>query len=205
LVFLAIVAGFLAGSIPFGSIIGRVFFGVDLRKHGSGNIGAANAMRTIGKGGAAAVLLLDALKGYLPVAIATMLAKHAGLPPATVLTLGLLAATGAILGHCFTPWLGFRGGKGVATSLGAVLGLSWQAALAGVVVYALVARLTKISAIGSLSGVAVGAAMLGYLFGTLGAVYGAFSVALILYTHRSNLARLRAGKELTLTSSSEVP
>lgn len=192
--------GFLFGSIPFGSIIGQVFFGVDLRKHGSGNIGAANALRTIGKPAAAAVLLLDALKGALAVACAAY-AAQAGLVPAAAAM--ITAGAGAIIGHCFTPWLGFRGGKGVATALGVLLTLWWPAGLAALCVYIAVAKLTKISALGSLAAAAAGAAGLGIGLGRSGWMLGIATFALLIYTHRENLKRLRAGRELTLQS--EVP
>src|SRR5689334_10722962 len=94
------VAAFLTGSIPFGYLIGRVFYRRDIRTEGSGNIGAMNALRTLGKGGAVAVLLLDALKGFIP----TLWALAVFGPP-----MAALVAAGTILGHCFSPWLRFRG------------------------------------------------------------------------------------------------
>ncbi len=113
-----VVASFFVGAIPFGLVVSRLFFRRDLRAEGSGNIGAANALRTLGKGGAIAVLVLDALKGALPVIAGRVLGGE---------TLALTAAFAAILGHCFSPFLNFRGGKGVATNLGAVLALAWPA------------------------------------------------------------------------------
>ena len=191
-----VVVGFLLGSIPFGMLIGLIFFGVDLRKHGSGNIGAANAMRTIGKGGAAAVLLLDALKGAAAVGLAHFAVQLD--PRLGLVQLMVAAGAAAVLGHCFTPWLGFHGGKGVATSLGVLLVLSWPAGLAGLVTYGVITKLSHVSAIGSLSAAVVGAIGLGLTLGGLGFAYGALSVALLAYTHRSNIARLRSGSELTL-------
>ena len=115
------IASFLIGSIPFGYVIGVLFFKTDIRKAGSGNIGAMNAMRTIGKGGAVAVLLLDALKGFFP----PHAAAHIDLLPSGV----AIVAACAVLGHCFSPWMGWKGGKGVATSFGAIFALCWPAGL----------------------------------------------------------------------------
>ena len=105
---LAVAAGFALGSIPFGVIVARAFYRRDIRAEGSGNIGAANALRTLGKKGAAGVLVLDALKGAIPVAVLT----HLGAPTA----IAALGGAAAVLGHCYSPLLGGRGGKGVATS-----------------------------------------------------------------------------------------
>src|SRR4029079_12478591 len=110
------VVGFLLGSIPFGLLLTRAAGLGDIRKVGSGNIGATNVLRTGNKKLAAATLLLDALKGLAPVLAFNLVWGH--MPAAA-------AAIGAVLGHMFPPWLGFKGGKGVATTLGAMLGLSW--------------------------------------------------------------------------------
>src|ERR1700677_497366 len=117
---LTIVGAFLIGSIPFGYLIGRFAYRTDLRQHGSGNIGAMNALRTLGAKGAVAVLLLDAGKGALAVLIAVFLFGDVSPFPS-------MAATCAVLGHCFSPWLGWKGGKGVATAFGAIFALSWPA------------------------------------------------------------------------------
>lgn len=183
---IVVVAAFLAGSIPFGLLISTYVFGVDLRQHGSGNIGAANAMRTIGRGGAIATLVLDALKGFVP----TLLALH---------YLGQSAAfaagVAATLGHCFTPWLHWRGGKGVATLLGTVLALSPLVALGCVLAYVACLLTLRVSAIGSLVAGAVGAIGLGIVDGRAGCLYGMFGFVLLLYTHRANIERLRNGTE----------
>ena len=116
------IGAFLLVSIPFGLVISSIFYRTDIRKSGSGNIGAMNALRTLGKGGAIAVLLLDVAKGVvLPLVV--MLELHDT-------HLAALAAACAVLGHCFSPWLGFKGGKGVATSFGAIFALSWPAGIA---------------------------------------------------------------------------
>lgn len=182
-----IVASFLIGSIPFGYLIGRFFYRTDLRKSGSGNIGAMNALRTLGKGGAIAVLLLDAAKGFLPVFV---LAGYS-------LRLASFAAACAVLGHCFSPWLGWKGGKGVATSFGAILALSWPALL--VVVLAWVAGaivFSRYSSVGSmLANIVAPFALYVFTHSLAAALYGAFVAILIVWTHRENIARLRQGTE----------
>jgi glycerol-3-phosphate acyltransferase PlsY len=134
---LTIAGSFLLGSIPFGLLISKYVFRVDLRQHGSGNIGAANALRTIGRGGAIATLLLDVGKGYLPVLLNSYLFS-----PFILMLIGAAAT----LGHCFSPWLRFRGGKGVATLLGTVLALSPLTALGCVIIYLICLRVTRVSA-----------------------------------------------------------
>src|SRR5579871_139039 len=110
---------FLSGALPFGYWAGRLK-GIDIREHGSKNIGATNILRVLGPVWGIAVLLLDALKGYLPV----LAAKASGLDSWGVVAVGMAA----ILGHIYSPFVGFKGGKGVATALGVVIGFSWQAA-----------------------------------------------------------------------------
>lgn len=184
-----IVAGFLVGSIPFGVLVSRAFFGTDLRAHGSGNIGAANALRALGKGPALAVLILDALKGALPAAAAAGYGGDAlpWLAPAT--------GAAAVLGHIFSPWLGWRGGKGVATSLGVVFALAWPAGLAFVVVWAAAAAATGYSSAGSLAASFVTPFALWLWAGPPAAAYGVFAAVVIVVAHRANIARLRAGTE----------
>lgn len=183
-----LVLAFLVGSVPFGYLIGRAFYGTDIRAQGSGNIGAMNAMRSLGKRGAIAVLVLDALKGFAPVA----LMQHAA-PGAVPVA---LAAALAVIGHCYSPWLGFKGGKGVATSIGASIAIAWPAALVAVLVWAIGAALTRYSSVGSMAGTAAAAVAIWFCTGSpVLLAYGIFATLLIVYAHRENLARLRAGTE----------
>jgi glycerol-3-phosphate acyltransferase PlsY len=193
------IAAFLIGSIPFGYLIGRFFYHIDIRKQGSGNIGAMNALRTMGRSGAAAVLLLDALKGFAPALFALVFFKghldQEGWPPSEQI-LASIAATGAVLGHCFSPWLRFKGGKGVATSFGAIFALCWPAGLLAVAGWLVGAALTRYSSVGSILGSALAAPAIWLISGSLPeTAYGIFAVLLILFTHRENIARLRAGSE----------
>lgn len=184
----AALVGFGCGSIPFGYLIGRLFFRKDLRAHGSGNIGAMNALRSVGKAGGAAVLVFDALKGYVPT-LEGML--HYGND------VGAVAAAGAVLGHCFSPLLLFRGGKGVATSFGAMLALSPYACLIAVLGWIAGALATGYSSVGSIFGSVLAPVAL-YLFTggwTFETLFGAFALAVVLFTHRKNIFRLREGTE----------
>jgi acyl phosphate:glycerol-3-phosphate acyltransferase len=183
---LTFLGAFLIGSIPFGYLVGRFFYRTDIRKQGSGNIGAMNALRSLGKSGAVTVLLLDALKGFAPVLVAV---AHSPL-------LGAIAAGGAVLGHCFTPWLGFRGGKGVATSFGALFALCWPAGLVAAGGWIAGAGLTRYSSVGSLLGSVLAPFALWFFTGSPAeTLYAIFAALLILYTHRENIGRLRAGTE----------
>jgi acyl phosphate:glycerol-3-phosphate acyltransferase len=183
----AFVVAFLIGSIPFGYLIGRLFYRIDIRTQGSGNIGAINALRAIGKPGAVAVLLLDALKGFGPTLWAVVHAHD---------RLAAFVAAGAVLGHCFSPWLRLRGGKGVATSFGAIFALSWPSGLIAVAGWIAGAAITGYSSVGSMLGSILAPFAIWYLTRSLPeTLYAAFSAALILFTHRENIARLRAGTE----------
>lgn len=186
---LLVLAAFLIGSIPFGYIIGTVFFRTDIRKSGSGNIGAMNAMRTLGKGGAVAVLLLDSAKGFFP----PYLVAHFHLLPAYGVAAVALAA---VLGHCFSPWMGWKGGKGVATSFGAIFALCWPAGLVAIGGWALGALASRYSSVGSMLGSVLAAIALWYFTRDPWFTgYGICAAAFILYTHRENIGRLLAGNE----------
>jgi glycerol-3-phosphate acyltransferase PlsY len=189
------VCSFLIGSIPFGYLIGRFVYRTDIRKSGSGNIGAMNALRTLGKGGAVAVLLLDAAKGALPV-----VAVSFAIGPADqdiVRSAQAFAAASAVLGHCFSPWLAFKGGKGVATSFGAIFALCWPAGLVVVLGWVLGALvLTRFSSVGSMLANVISPFALFYFTRSWAeAAYGVFAALLIIWTHRENIGRLRSGTE----------
>jgi glycerol-3-phosphate acyltransferase PlsY len=178
---LIIALAFALGSIPFGVVIARQR-GVDLQQRGSGNIGASNATRVLGLRVGAFVLLCDAGKGAIP----TAFALHTEEPWLVVVT-----AFAAILGHCFSPWLRGRGGKGVATAFGAFLVL--EPALAGIAaaMFVVVLLRTKTPALGSLSGMALLVALaVGSGDGPL-VTLAIATFVLMLYTHRTNLAALR--------------
>jgi len=179
-----VLLGYLSGSIPFGLILVRATRGVDVRERGSGNIGATNVARVAGKGLGVVVLVLDALKGALPL----LLARAVGASEVVQAAVGLAA----FAGHVAPPWLGFRGGKGVATALGVVAVLAPRAALAGALTYALVLALLRISSVGSLLAgiVAVTVAWLVPGTSTLAAVLTSVLLAAMVWTHRGNIGRL---------------
>lgn len=180
------------GSIPFGLIFARLGGAGDLRAIGSGNIGATNVLRTGRKGIAAATLLFDLGKGL----VAVLLARH--FFPGTE----GLAAIAAVLGHCFPVWLAFKGGKGVATTMGVALGLAWPIGLVYAVVWLGMLAGTRISSLGGMSA-AVAAPLAALAFGhsDYALMLGVIAV-LVLWLHRANIARLRAGTEPKVGSKS---
>ncbi len=186
--FLIALVSFAIGSIPFGYVIGRFGYKLDIREHGSGNIGAMNALRSLGTAGAAVVLVLDAAKGFGPAFFAFGPYGEGG---------ASVAAAAAVLGHCFSPWLRGRGGKGVATSFGAIFALNGWAGGIAVLGWIAGALATQFSSVGSLFGSLLAPVAL-YVF-SYGSVpetlYGVFALALIAYTHRENIMRLRDGTE----------
>lgn len=181
----ALAIGYVLGAIPFGLVLTRAFGAGDLRSIGSGSIGATNVLRTGHKGLAAATVLLDAGKG-----IAAVLIAARWLPGAEG-----VAAIGAVLGHCFPVWLRFRGGKGFATAAGVCLALAWQVMIVAAVVWAGTLALSRISSVSSMVAV-LAAPVAAWLFGlsAVAAVLGVIA-AIVIFQHRSNIARLRAGTE----------
>ena len=181
----AFAIAYLLGSIPFGLLLTRLGGTQDLRTMGSGSTGATNVLRTGRKGLAAATLVLDLLKGVAAVAIAWR--WFPGAAP--------WAALGAVVGHCFPMWLGFRGGKGVATLAGVCLALAWQIWLAYAVVWFGVLGLSRISSLAGMSA-AIAAPVAAALLGHTDFVPALALIAvLIVWLHRGNIARLRAGTE----------
>lgn len=183
---LSLVIGYLSGSVPYGLLLTRMAGLGDVRKIGSGNIGATNVLRTGNRKLAALTLLLDALKGMVPVALAKY---FLGMDAA------ILAGFGAFLGHLYPVWLGFKGGKGVATFAGISLGFSWHVLAPFAVVWIAVAYLTRYSSLAALSAAVVttlgifwvGRFELAWLYVVL--------TALVFLKHRQNIARLLSGSE----------
>ena len=181
----ALVFGYLLGSIPFGLLLTRAAGLGDVRKIGSGNIGATNVLRTGNKGLAAATLLLDALKGTAAVLIAGHVA------PETAVWAGL----GAFLGHLFPVWLGFKGGKGVATYLGVLIGLAWQVALIFAIVWLVMAFLFRFSSLAALTAAVVVPIALYFMSAPQIAVLFVVMSIIVFIKHRANISRLLAGTE----------
>jgi glycerol-3-phosphate acyltransferase PlsY len=179
---LSIGFGFLLGSIPFGVVIARRR-GIDLRTRGSGNIGATNATRVMGLGWGALVLVLDAGKGALATWIAMRLTGCDWIV--------VSACFAAVLGHCFSPFLGWKGGKGVATALGVFVVIDPVMAAAAVLVFAGALFATRVPALGSLSAAAAIAVLCIRTGDRPAAVLACALLVLLVYTHRGNLAKLR--------------
>lgn len=193
--FLALALGYLSGSIPFGLLLTRAAGLGDIRKIGSGNIGATNVLRTGNKKVAATTLVLDALKAAAPVLVARYFWGEEA---------AMLAAVGAFLGHCFPAWLGFKGGKGVAVMIGSLLALAWPAGLIFCAVWLLIAFTRKISSLAALTAAAT-APIFAYLFGDTWLAVTVVALALLLFfQHRENIARLMAGTEPTIGGSKKV-
>jgi glycerol-3-phosphate acyltransferase PlsY len=198
------VVSYLLGSIPFGYLLVRMFRGEDVRQTGSGNIGATNVARTGSKWLAIATLLLDALKGYVAVAHVFFVAGHHPdeLPhfgSHTVYILAALAGFLAIVGHMFPVWLRFQGGKGVATSVGAFLGIAPTAVLVSLLAFVAIVAVTRYVSLGSIVGAAVFPVAAWWLNpetrdGTVMAFIVA-SALLIIIRHKDNIRRLLAGNE----------
>ena len=187
-----IILSYLVGAIPTGLVVVRVLAGEDIRRHGSGNIGTVNVLRVAGVATAAVVLVVDILKGIVPVLVALRM----GFSPWTVVLCGLAS----IIGHNWSVFLGFQGGKGIATSFGVLLGLSWQAAAVAAAVWVITVALTRYSSLGSLLAVVSVPITFWRLrqpeeYMSLGVIV----MLLAIYRHRANIQRLVTGTELHIT------
>lgn len=201
---------YMLGSIPFGLLLTAASGEGDIRKIGSGNIGATNVLRTGNRKLAAATLLLDGLKGALAVLIAWVMT-----PPELSDRAASVAAVFAVLGHCYPVWLGFRGGKGVATGLGVMLAMSPLTGLAGCLIWLIGARITRVSSAGALLAFACMPVMLfllnGHSFSQVAKPFsqsskplaGLLVTLLIFVRHRANIARLLNGTEPRIGRSSK--
>lgn len=187
---LALALGYLSGSIPFGLILTRMAGLGDVRSIGSGNIGATNVLRTGNKKLAALTLLADALKGTVPVLVASRFGQE----------FGLVAGFGAFLGHLYPVWLKFKGGKGVATYLGVLLGASWQGLLVFAATWLGMAFLFRYSSLAALTAAVVVPVALWLLGQTGPAVLFAIMSAIVYFKHRQNISRLLAGTESKIGS-----
>ena len=197
--------GYLLGSVPSGWLVMKVYRNQDLRTLGSGNIGAANVFRAGGPGAFALTLIADGLKGFIPIMVGILL----GLGDNEI----ALAAIGlaAVIGHTWPIFLGFKGGKGVATSGGVLLALAPVALVLALTTWFLIIRLTRVASLASLSAVAVGFFSLIVLHligwqawrpvGWSVVVLGVALTGLVLYRHRSNIERLATGRELKITAN----
>jgi len=200
-------AAYLLGSIPTGYAIGRWFYGIDIREQGSGSTGATNVLRTCGKGPALAVLLVDILKGSAAIAMifaayslpgVRQIAFGAGIqnPDALAYWVATLSGLAAVVGHTTSLWIGFKGGKSVATSLGILFALNWGLALATLAVFAVVLASSRIVSLGSIAGaIAISALMIVTGQPLPYQLFAVAAGAYVIWRHRTNIERLLQGKE----------
>ena len=198
--------GFLLGSIPFGLLMGKIK-GIDIRQHGSGNIGATNVFRTLGKQLGITCLLLDFSKGLIPVLIAkNMVEPMMAEQQFTAQSIEVLTALASIMGHNYSPWIGFKGGKGIATTAGVITALMPFGLLLLILVWTIFTFTTKYVSVGSIAAAAslpilviTGSAFHGKLAnGTWNKplfIFSLIAAILAIWKHRANLARLKAGTE----------
>ena len=196
------IVSFLLGSIPWGLVISRVFYGKDLRKEGSGNIGTTNAIRSMGKVGGYAVFVLDFGKGLLSAYIATLVAGWAaGGAPVDEGVLKLLLAlsfAGCVWGHVFSPWLGFKGGKGIAVAIGNLfISFGVVGAIIELAIFIVLVPTTKYVSVGSIASALACPFMSLYFFWGhwIAWLFMAAPALTIVWAHRENIARLRNGTE----------
>ncbi len=178
--------GYLMGSIPFGMIVAKVMGLGNLRNIGSGNIGATNVLRTGNKAAAALTLIFDAAKGAVAVLVARALAGEDA---------AQIAALAAFLGHCFPVWLGFKGGKGVATFLGLWMALDWRVGVACCLTWLVAAAIWRISSLGALVAAAMSTIWVMVLTNGSTFILGVILTLLVYWRHSANVARIRAGTE----------
>jgi glycerol-3-phosphate acyltransferase PlsY len=196
---LLLIAAYLLGSIPTGYLAGRLLKGIDIREQGSGSIGATNVLRTLGKGPALVILLVDALKGVGAIALVNAfyaLAATPVLPSTWQPWLVALAAFSAVLGHSKSIWINFAGGKSVATSLGILLAMSLPVGLGTLGVFAVVLGVSRIVSLGSIAG----AIAVSFLMILLGQplpyqLFAGTAGLYVIWRHRSNIERILAGTE----------
>ena len=186
--FVLVLAAYLLGAIPFGLLVTRALAHTDVRAVGSGNIGATNVARAAGKKVAGLVLLLDVLKGLLPTLAARLFLDD----PWWIAGVGFAA----FVGHCFPVYLGFRGGKGVATALGVILALAPWVGLAGLLTWIVIFKVTRTSSLGSLAAAVVAVALAFFLASSQASAWLVLAMVVIIFArHGSNIRRLLSRQE----------
>lgn len=187
-----IIIAYLLGNISTSYIVAKRLTGVDIRTQGSGNAGSTNVLRTLGKKAGAMTFLGDVLKGIMAVVIAQIIAKLAGID---VVTAGYVAVVGVVSGHNWPAFLGFRGGKGVATSLGAMIAVNPIIALICFGIFLLIAATTKYVSLASVLGISISPIIMIFIQNKKGIFVTLFLAISVIYTHRENLKRLIKGTE----------
>ncbi len=197
IVIIGCLIAYLLGSIPFSVWIGKAFYGVDVREHGSGNAGATNTLRVLGKKTGFIVLFLDSLKGFLAANVVRVLA----LDESYLLNYQMLFGMMAVLGHIYPVFAGFKGGKGIATLLGIVIAMSWKVSLVCMLCFVLIVWITRFISVGSMLTCILSPLFVFVIHGNeMVFIYFCIGIALmVVYTHRSNIKRLLSGTENKFT------
>jgi glycerol-3-phosphate acyltransferase PlsY len=188
------ISAFLLGSVPFSVLIGKIFYGIDVRRQGSGNPGATNTLRLLGSRAGFSVLVLDMAKGLVPVLLAPRLVSMASTSNVEVQA---LAGACAILGHIFSPFLRFKGGKGVATSTGVIWAINWPVALAITILFVMVVYFSRYISLGSILSAILFAILecMQYSYSAIVVIFSIGLAVLVIYKHRANINRLLSGTE----------
>ena len=197
---LIVIIAYLLGNISTSYIIAKKMIGVDIRTQGSGNAGSTNVLRTLGKKAGAMTFIGDLLKGVIAVLIAKLIATISGVDIATA---GYLAVVGVVCGHNWPAFLGFRGGKGVATSLGAMIAVNPIIALSCFGLFLIIVAITKYVSLGSVVGIAASPVIMMFLNNKNGVIITLFLTISVIYTHRENIKRLINGTERKIGQKKE--
>ncbi|WP_270941971.1 glycerol-3-phosphate 1-O-acyltransferase PlsY [Romboutsia lituseburensis] len=197
---LIIIIAYLLGNISTSYLVAKKMIGVDIRTQGSGNAGSTNVLRTLGKKAGAITFLGDLLKGMIAVFIAQIVARFTGLD---VITSGYIAVIGVVCGHNWPAFLGFRGGKGVATSLGAMIAVNPIIALTCFGIFLIIVAVTKYVSLGSVLGISMSPIFMMFLNNKKGLLVTLFLTISVIYTHRENIKRLLKGTERKIGQKKE--
>jgi acyl phosphate:glycerol-3-phosphate acyltransferase len=194
--FLQCLGAYLLGSIPTAVWVGKLFFGIDVREHGSGNAGATNTLRTLGKTAGFSVLFVDFLKGFA--AASLVFVNGSSMSMDEQLNMQMLLGACAVLGHIYPVFAGFKGGKGIATLIGVVTAMSGWLALCCFITFVVIVSTTKYVSLGSMLAAVFSPLFVGLIYGWQQTNFVYFCIligVLVVYTHRTNISRLRAGTE----------
>lgn len=193
---LLVVGSYLYGSVPFALVVGKVFFGVDVREHGSKNLGGTNTGRVLGRKAGLAVIILDIFKCFVCVSITKLIGKVIDLPNYAI----YISAISCVIGHCFPIFANFKGGKAVSVMFGYALGFGfWVFAIVGIV-FLSVLKITKYVSLSSIIAVSVLVLLSPiFNFGVIGTLCNIFIAALLIYRHRANIQRIKNGTESKIT------
>jgi glycerol-3-phosphate acyltransferase PlsY len=190
------VGAYLLGSIPTAVWVGKMFFGVDVRQHGSGNAGATNTLRTLGKPAGFAVLFIDFLKGFAAASLVHL--DHSLMSNTEELNMKMVLGAFAVIGHVYPVFAGFKGGKGIATLVGVITAMSGWLALFCFITFVIIVSISKYISLGSMVSAILSPIYVGLIYEWQQPTFLYFCIAiaiLVVYTHRANIGRLRAGTE----------